>query len=160
MKATAQEASDAQPKAVVVAAYAAANRGQYAAANALLAPELKRSLVQSTAGILSEKALRRRLLRLKGRRDAAGVRARTTLRKLIRSNRLLARAAKQLGSPQFLRDLWRCATRQRSLVEIKAIRQVVRGSQARVYLRLKLRDGSVVRDSEPLVLAQGRWRLG
>jgi hypothetical protein len=29
-----------------------------------------------------------------------------------------------------------------------------------VYLRLTLGDGTVVKDSEPLVLHQGRWLLG
>jgi hypothetical protein len=66
----------------------------------------------------------------------------------------------QLGSARFFGGLWKAATRGRSIVAIEATRQVIRGSRARVYLRLKLRDGTVVKDSEALVLYSGRWLLG
>jgi hypothetical protein len=108
--------------------------------------------------VASGKWLRRALLQLKGRRDEAAARARKTLRTLISSNRALAKV--RMDSPRFLRDLWNSATRGRSLVKIEATRQVIRRSRASVYLRLTLRDGKVVKDSEPLVLRRGEWLLG
>ena len=39
-------------------------------------------------------------------------------------------------------------------------RQVIRGSRARVYLKLTFRDGTVEKGSEPLVRHRGTWRLG
>jgi hypothetical protein len=80
------------------------------------------------------------------------------LRALIRSNRTLAEW--RLGSSRFLREMWQRATRNRSLVKVEAVRQVVRGGRARVYLRLTLRDGTVVKDSEPAVWRRDRWLLG
>jgi hypothetical protein len=77
---------------------------------------------------------------------------------LIASQRTIASI--HLGSRHQFRDLWNMATRSRSLVRIEAVRQVVKGSRARVYLRLTLRDGTVVQDSEPLVLQRGKWFLG
>jgi hypothetical protein len=147
------------PKDVVVAAYAAANRGLYSAADAFVDSAVRKGLLRSHAATLvSGVRLRRTLLRLKGRRDEAAKRSRKRLRVFIRSNRALAQL--RMGSPRFMIAVWNGFTRNRSLVRIEAARQVIRGERARVYLRLTFRDGSVVRDSEPTILRRGKWLLG
>ena len=147
-----------EPKTVVLAAYHAANLGQYSKANGFLAPSFVRSLVLSRAATLAGwKKARRSLMRLRGRRDDAAVQSRRTLRAVVKSYRMLT--SLQLGSTAYLRRLWRWATRGRSLVRVEVTRQVVRGSRARVHLKLYLRDGTVARDSEPLVRQGGRWFL-
>jgi hypothetical protein len=153
------QARDARPKAVVLAAYEAAKRGRYSEASAFPTPEVPKELSKSHAiTVAAGVRLRRRLVQLKGRRDLAAARARKTLLALVKSNRLLL--SMRMGSRPFLRDLWNGATRGRSLAKIEATRQIIRGPRARVYLRLTLRDGTVVSDSEPLVLRRGEWRLG
>jgi hypothetical protein len=150
--------TDMQPKAVVLAAYEAANRGQHSKANAFVAPEVRKGLVRSRAMVVaSGKRIRNVLRQLEGRRDQTAARGRKTLRALIKSNQRLAAV---MGSPRLLSNLWNGATRRHSLVTIEATRQVIRGSRARVHLRLTLRDGTVVKDSEPLVLRRGKWLLG
>jgi hypothetical protein len=148
-----------EPKEVAVAAYRAANQGRYAAANAFLAPELLTRLTQpGTRALRENKALRRRLRELKGRRGDVAARDRESIRRLIELNQRIVRIG--LGSPRDLRERWREVTRGGSLVRIEAARQLVRGSRARVYLKLTLPDGSVVRDSEPLIQRRGKWLLG
>lgn len=147
------------PRDVVVAAYEAANRGRYSIANAFIAPEFRRMLVRTDKlAVTTGKILRRALAKLRGRRDEASSRKRRRLLTLMKVNRMTARV--RVGSPRALRDMWNAATRARSLARVVAIRQVVRGSRARVYLRLTLRDGTVVKDSEPLVHSRGTWFLG
>jgi hypothetical protein len=148
-----------QPKDAVLAAYDAANRGHFSRANAFLAPDVLKEMVRSHAlTVRTGKQLRRTLLRLKGRRDEAASRSRKMVRALMKTNRTLA--TMRMGSPRFLSALWSSATRNRSLATIKVTRQVIQGSKARVHLKLTLRDGTVVRDSEPAVLRRGRWLLG
>ena len=159
IKTAAPRATGVPPKDVVVAAYAAANRGLYSRASALVDPRVLKGWIRSHAMVVASGVQLRAALRgLKGRRDKAATRARKTLRALIRSNRALAQL--QVGSPRFLRSIWNGATRSRSLVKIVAARQVIRGERARVYLRLTLRDGTVLKDSEPAILRRGRWLLG
>jgi len=148
-----------QPGEVVLAAYGAANRGQHSIANAFIAPDFRRLLIRSHAmTVASGRQLRRTLLELKGRRDKTAAQSRKALLALIKINRTLEQI--RIDSPRFLSDQWDGATRNRSLVKIEATRQVIRGSRAKVYLRLTLRDGTVVRDSEPLLLRHGKWLLG
>jgi hypothetical protein len=147
------------PAEVVLAAYAAANRGHYSRANVFLAPSARRELVEAQALVAATgRKLRRTLVQLRGKRGEVAARDRGTIRVLIRSNKALA--SMQVGSTRFFIGLWKAATRERSLVAVKATRQVIRGGRARVYLRLSLRDGTVVRDSEPLVFHRGKWLLG
>jgi len=151
--------TDTQPKDTVLTAYEAAIRGQYRKASALVAPEVRKTLSRSYAlTVASGKRLRKGLLRFKGRRDGPAVQARKTIEGMIERNRAVAEM--RMGSRDFLCQLWNGATRGRSLVKVEATRQVIRGSRARVYLRLTLRDGTVVKDSEPLILRRGRWLLG
>jgi hypothetical protein len=77
---------------------------------------------------------------------------------LIQINRRLARVDHR--STRFRRGLWLGVTRGGSLHCIAAMRQVIRGSRATVYLKLTCSDGSVVRDSESLVRRRGRWLIG
>jgi hypothetical protein len=147
------------PKDVVLFAYEAASRGRFGQANALIAPAVRKQLDAAHAEVVAvTKHLRHTLLQLKGRRGKVATRDRQTLRTLIRSDRVLV--GMQLQSPRFLNGLWKAFTQERGLAGVEVTRQVIRGSRARVYLRLTLRDGSVVKDSEPLVLHRGRWLLG
>jgi hypothetical protein len=51
-------------------------------------------------------------------------------------------------------------TRGRSLAAIETTRQPVDGYWAVVHLKLTLKDGSVLRAAEPMVLHRSRWLLG
>jgi hypothetical protein len=147
------------PKATVVAAYAAANRGDYSAANALVAPEIVRALTRGHAQLVkSDKRCRATLARMKARRDEASLRSKKALTAVLKATGALARL--KLGSPRSLQRLWDGFTHKRSLVEIQATRQVIRGRRGRVYLKLTFSDGTVLRDNEPVVLRRGKWLLG
>lgn len=147
------------PAQVVRDAYAAANRGRYSKANEFLAPEVRKKLLQAHAlATATGRRLRRALVQLKEKPGEAGVRGRKTLRALIRSHKNLV--GMRLGSARVLAGLWKASTRRRSIVKLEVTRQVVRGSRARVFMRLTLRDGTELNDSEPLVLHRGRWLLG
>lgn len=148
-----------QPKEVVLAAYDAANRGQYSKANALVAPDIRQNMLRSHAEVVrTGKRLRRTLLRLEGRSNDSDVRSRELALALLESNRVLV--ALRMGSPRFFKVLWSVATHERSIAAIKVTRQVIRGSRAMVHLKLTLRNGRTVRDSEPLVRRRGKWLLG
>jgi len=147
------------PRVVVLAAYAAANLGQYRRANSYVSPTFIRSLARTHEGTLALlKRAEQSLKRLRGQRGTVAVQMRKHLRQMVASQR--AFAGIQLGSARQLRQCWDSATRNRSLERVEAVRQVVRDTRARVYLKLTYRSGAVVRDSEPLVLEGGRWLLG
>ena len=147
------------PSATVLAAYRAANRGRYEDADAYLAPGVVQTLERAGVGILAAaKRIDGLLVRLNGHQDAASCRSRGTLVAL--KSALGALAAPRLGSARHRRRLWNTATRGRSLAAIEATRQRVDGHWAVVHLKLTLKDGSVERDAEPLVLHRGRWLLG
>ena len=146
-----------QPKEVVLAAYEAANRGHNSRANAFVAPEVRRAMLRSHAeAVRTGRLLRGTLLGLKGRRDESEVRG--FVLALLESNRMLV--AMRMGSTRFFNVLWAVATHGRSLATIEVTRQVIRGSRAMVHLKLTLRNGTTMRDSEPLVLHRGKWLLG
>jgi hypothetical protein len=147
------------PANVVLAAYTAANQGRYRTANGLVAREFRTRLLETHAEtVKTGRALRRMLAALEGKRGDTARSARKTLRALIESNRELV--GLRVGSARFLEEMWDAATRHRSVLTITAMRQVVRGSKARVRFTMTLRDGTVVKDGESLVRDRGRWRLG
>jgi hypothetical protein len=149
----------ADPSATVVAAYRAANLGKYAKADAYVDPAVFRTLTRANVGALNaSKQIEGLLSRLDGRQDEDALQCRGTLRVLLES--LSKLTTPKLGSPRHRRDLWDKATRNRSIAVIQPTRQLVDGVLALVHLKLTLKDGSVVRDSEPLVLQRGRWLLG
>ena len=155
----AKSTHDSNPKAVAVAAYEAANRGLHRKANGFVAPAFRKELLRVHAAIgANDEWLRRALRRLAGRRDSTAVEARKSIRASMKRNRTLAKL--RVGSVAFMNEMWDAATRGRSLLKVEATRQLVRGSRARFYLRLTLRDGTVISDSEPLVRHRGRWFLG
>lgn len=148
-----------RPKEVVLAALSAANQGDFARANNFVAPSVSREVVDTHAAMLAVvKSLKRTLRKLKGKRGEAYARTRKMLQAMLRSYEPLAKFFRT--SSRVLADLWRAATRNSSIAEIRAAREVIRGSRARVYLRITYRDGTVKKDSEPLVLYRGRWLLG
>jgi hypothetical protein len=153
-----------EPKAIVLAAYRAANAGRYQAANRLVAPEFWRQAARDHARLrasvlASNTRIRRILARIRARRDPAAIAGRNRLRALIKLNGMLLRIPSPVTA-QSRRLNWNAATHGRSLAKIEATRQAIQGSRARVHLRLTLRDGTVVSDSEPLVFYRGSWLLG
>src|SRR5262245_27967196 len=116
-----------EPRDVVSAAYSAANRGRYRKANGFFAPGLRKELAHAHSMTLAAgRRLRNALERCDGKRGEAAARGRRTLRALIRANKALA--ALHLGSDRFLRRIWTTSTHGRSIIEMKATRQVIRGS--------------------------------
>ena len=159
MPAKAPPRDDPDPSACVLAAYRAANAGQYAKADVFLDPAMVRALERVNAATLAaSRRLRRLLSGLDGRQDPLAIRTRGTLGVLLES--LDAITTPQPGSPRHRRQLWDQATRGRSLADIEATHEFVDGSYALVRLKLTLKDGSVIRDTEPVVRQQGRWLLG
>jgi hypothetical protein len=149
----------AEPKAVVVAAYQAANAGRYAEAATYLAPSVTRTIQRARETLVSCTADLRVVVVQLGRgggRNAA--RRRGNLRRWIRANDVLLRTFS--ASPRGFKAFWDGATRQRTLAAVRATKQVIRGRKGRVYLSLTLADGTTARDSEPVVLVRGRWHLG
>jgi hypothetical protein len=96
--------------------------------------------------------------------------------KAVNTGRKLRRLKDLYGDDEYLRlttDLnkkvlagtnfknsWDYTTHRRTLVKIETVRQVIRDSRATVHLKLSFQDGSVLKDSETLVLYRGRWLLG
>jgi len=140
-------------------AYAAANRGRYSLIRGRTDIALRNRLtkVQDEAAA-ADRYIRSVLSKIKGRRGSDAAKARKTLRALIKVSRLLMTL--RMGSPKFEREIWNGLTRGRSLARIEATRQIVRGRRAKVYLRLTLRDGTVIRETEELVCRSGRWYFG
>jgi hypothetical protein len=117
----------------------------------------EKQLAEAHAATLATgRYLRRTLAQLEGKKGKGA--ARKTIRALIKSNKVFA--SLRLDSDRFLSRLWNGATRGRSLAKLETTRQVIRGSRARVYLKLTFRDGTVEKGSEPLVRHRGTWRLG
>lgn len=148
-----------QPKAIAIAVYAAANRGRYSLVRNRTDAALRRRLTKvHDQAAATDKYIRNILSKTKGRRGNDAVKARKTLRALTKASRLFMTL--RLGSPKFDREVWNGLTRGRSLARIEATRQIVRGRRAKVYLRLTLRNGTVIRETEELVCRSGRWYLG
>ena len=148
-----------QPKAIAIAVYAAANRGRYSLVRNRIDAALRKHLTKVHDELAAtDKYIRNILSKIKGRRGNDAAKARKTLRSLTKANRLFMTL--RLGSPKFERDMWNGLTRGRSLARIEATRQIVRGRRAKVYLRLTLRDGTVIRETEDLVFRSGRWYFG
>jgi len=149
----------ADPSATVLAAYRAANLGQYAKADAFVHPAVFRTLTRANVGALAaSKQIHGLLTRLDGSEDEASAQCRGTLRALLES--LQGLTTPKLGSARHRRELWDNVTRNRSLAFVEATQQLVDGALALVHLRLTLKDGRVERDREPLVFQRGRWLLG
>jgi len=149
----------ADPSATVLAAYRAANLGQYSKADAYVDPAVFRTLTRANMGaITASKQIQGLLTRLNGSEEESAAECRGTLRALLES--LQGLTAPKLGSARHRRELWDKATRNRSLAFVEATQQLVDGALALVQLKLTLKDGQVERDSEPLVFQRGRWLLG
>jgi len=122
------------PSEVILAAYRAANRGRFAAANRLVAPSVVKSLEQSTSCI----------------RDAS--------RSFRKSSDPEIRAFGLAG--RFFTDryiCWKAVTYNGSLVSVEATREVIKGNRATVSLRLRLLSGDVVKTRQTLVRQSGNW---
>jgi hypothetical protein len=149
----------ADPSATVLAAYRAANLGQYARADAFVDPAVFRTLTRANVGALAaSKQIDGLLSRLNGAQDEASVQCRGTLRALLES--LQGLTTPKLGSARHRRELWDKVTRNRSLAFVEATQQLVEGALALVHVKLTLKNGRVERDAEPLVFQRGRWLLG
>ena len=151
-----------QPKAIVVAAYQAASRGQYSLlhrrTDRVLRVQLAKNRAKTRAEVAAaERYIRGILSRIVGRRDSKAVKTRKTLRSLLRIGRLLTG---RVGLTKSERDLAKRLIRGRTPARIEATRQIVRGRKAKVYFKVTLENGTVIRETESLVLRDGRWYFG
>ena len=122
------------PSQVLVAAYRAANRGRFAAANRLVAPSVVKSLEQSTSGI------RHASLSFENSADP--------------EIRAFGRAGRYFTDRYIC---WKAVTYNKSLISVEATREVIKGNRATVFLRLRLPSGEVVKTRQTLVLQSGKW---
>jgi hypothetical protein len=144
-----------QPKEIVTAAYQAASRGKFSLFRRRTDKALRVQLAKARAKIAAaDRHVHKILVAIEGRHDAQAAKSRKTLRGLLRINRLVRLG---LSVSSMRRDIRNSQPRGRSLATIKVTRQIVRGRIARVYLRVTLKDGTMIRESESLVLHGGRW---
>ena len=133
------------PRDVVLCAYEAANKGQFRKVTEYVSPKVLKMIAAAHAAAISTGRTLRRLKGLYG--DDEYLQLTSDLNKKV------------LAGTNF-RNSWDDTTHRRTLVKIETIRQVIRDSRATVYLQLSFQDGSVLKDSETLVLYRGRWFLG
>ena len=133
------------PGDVLVRAYRAASRGRYAEAGRLAVPSLRESFIDNA-----------RLMR-NARKELAAQIA-NGVSPAIRG-RLVDTLAmlRQFEDPNYC---WKQTARCGSLKSVAIARQTIRGKESRVTLRLTLEDGSVVTETESLVLTPAGWRIG
>ena len=133
------------PGEVVTRAYRAANRGRYADANRFVSPHILRTMQLSRRAMRSSRtALARTLLSTADRKRKA------QLKSLLETTR-------HFEDPNYC---WKLSTRCGSLAAIEVARERIRRDSAIVTLTLRLRDGNVVTEREPLVKTRAGWRIG
>ena len=138
-------ASDLSPGEVVARAYRAANRGKYSEANEYVAPAVRRSLLRSMRAMRASR--KKALTILASLRDKE---RRAQIRRLLKSTR-------PFEDPHYC---WKLSTRGRTLDSVAVARETVRGKTATVTLTLRLRNGGVVTEREPLIRTRSGWRIG
>jgi hypothetical protein len=133
------------PGEVVARAYRAANRGRYADANRYISRSVLRSM-----------QLSRRVMRGSRKKIAASLatvqdkKQRTQLERLLETTRHFEDSNYS----------WKLSTRRGSIASLEVARETIRGDNAIVTLRLRLVDGKVVSEREPLVRTRAGWRIG
>jgi len=138
-------ASSLTPGEVVARAYRAANRGRYSEANLYLAPAVRQSLLRSNKAMrTSRKKILAKLPAMHDREQAAQI------RRLLEDTRTLE-------DPHYC---WKVSTRRGALRSVVVARETIRGDEATVTLTLRLTDGTVVTEREPLVRTRSGWRIG
>jgi len=137
--------TDLSPGEVVARAYRAANRGRYAEAGRYLHPSVLHSTRES-ARLMRES--RQRLA------ERLALIAHTETRADLAR---LATTAKQFEDPNYC---WKLSTRSGSLASVEVARETIRGDKATVTLRLRLADGTIATEREPLVRTPFGWRVG
>lgn len=133
------------PGDVVARAYRAANRGRFAEANRHVAPDVRRSLQRSRK--LMQASRKKILAQLAAVQDE---RRQAQLRGLLKTTRTFE-------DPHYC---WKLSTRCGALQSVAVSRETVRGDRATVTLTLRLREGSVVTEREPLIRTRSGWRIG
>jgi hypothetical protein len=136
---------DLAPGDVVARAYRAANRGRFAEANKYVLPTVWQSTLHSA-----------KLMRSNCQKLAAQI---STMRDQDLKERLahLLAGAKQFRDPH---HCWKLSTRCGSIRQIESVRERIRRDKATVTLTLRLDDGTVVTEREPLVRTTSGWRIG
>jgi len=74
-----------------------------------------------------------------------------------------AQLARLLETSRHFQDLhycWKLSTRRGSIESLEVAREAIHGDNAVVTLRLRLVDGTVVSEREPLVRTRLGWRIG
>jgi hypothetical protein len=138
-------ASNLSPGEVVARAYRAANRGRFAEANGYVAPAVRRSLLRSNKVMRTHrKNMLAQLPTMHDRKQAAQIRR-------------LLEATRTFEDPHYC---WKLSTRGRGLRSVAVERETIRGDDATVTVTLRLRDGTVVTEREPLIRTRAGWRIG
>jgi hypothetical protein len=138
-------APNLSPGEVVARAYRAANRGRYAEANGYLAPTVRRSLLRSNRVMrTNRKKLLGKLPTMHDREQAAQIRR-------------LLEGTRTFEDPHYC---WKLSTRGGALRSVAVARETIRGDNATVTVTLRLRDGTVVTEREPLIRTRSGWRIG
>jgi hypothetical protein len=138
-------APDLSPGEVVARAYRAANRGRYAEANRYVAPDVRRSLQRS-----------RKVMRASRKKVLATLAAVHDQQRKAQVRRLLE-STRTFEDPHYC---WKLSTRGGAILSVAVSRETVRSDRATVTLTLRLRDGSVVTEREPLIRTRSGWRIG
>jgi hypothetical protein len=69
----------------------------------------------------------------------------------------LLQTTRQFEDPHYC---WKLSTRRGGIRSVSVARQAVRGAKATVTLALRLLNGTVVTEREPLVRTPSGWRIG
>ena len=137
--------SNLSPGEVVARAYRAANRGRYAEANSYVAPAVRRSLLRSNKVMrTNRKKILAKLPTMRDRKQAAKI------RRLLEDTRTFE-------DPHYC---WKLTTRGGALHSVAVARETIRGDDATVTVTLRLRDGPIVTEREPLIRTRSGWRIG
>jgi hypothetical protein len=138
-------ASHLSPGEVVARAYRAANRGRYAEANGYVAPAVRRSLLRSN-----------KVMRTHRKKMLATLPAMHDRKQAAQIHRLLE-DSRTFEDPHYC---WKLCTRGGALRSVDVARETIRGDDATVTVTLRLRDGTVVTEREPLIRTRSGWRIG
>ncbi|MFH1706526.1 MAG: hypothetical protein ABIF71_01210 [Planctomycetota bacterium] len=135
------------PCETVVRAYIAANGGRYAVANKYVQPCVLREVARTRRQMARQFSVFEELDPLLADDPQ--------FRRWVASFGCLIRL--MIHDPNWS---WKESIHRRSLAKVEITRVTVRGNRGKVYFKLHLRNGKIVRDDEPVVRLKGRWFIG
>jgi hypothetical protein len=135
------------PCETVVSAFIAANAGRFAAANKYVQPCVLRQVARIRRQMARQYSIYEELDPLL----ADDPQFRKWMAALGRLVRLM------IDDPYWS---WKASIQKYSLAMMEITRVTVRGNRGKVYFKLYLRNGKIVREDEPVVRLKGRWFIG